>query len=230
VLGRLGFDVLGLQRDKDADTGGDFQMNGRIALVLLLGVSFLFFGCAQPQTPEQPVVPPVTPPTGGDEPIVGGDKDEHGCIGSAGYTWCEAKQKCVRIWEEPCVAGSLTLDEAKAVAEKSPCMDEGKLGDTHTYNEVTNTWWFDMDIDKPGCSPACVVYANETAEINWRCTGAIPPEEPEETVPEENETVEEPTSGSDVSEEQLADLFQIEGEEPIGDEGLDTGTPSSNSS
>jgi hypothetical protein len=36
------------------------------------------------------------------QPIVGGDKDSHGCIGSAGYTWCEAKQKCFRAWEEPC--------------------------------------------------------------------------------------------------------------------------------
>ena len=34
--------------------------------------------------------------------MVGGDKDEHGCIGSAGYMWCEAKQKCLRAWEEKC--------------------------------------------------------------------------------------------------------------------------------
>ena len=34
--------------------------------------------------------------------IVGGDKDNHGCIASAGYSWCEAKQKCLRIWEEKC--------------------------------------------------------------------------------------------------------------------------------
>jgi hypothetical protein len=34
--------------------------------------------------------------------IVGGDKDEHGCIGSAGYSWCETKQKCLRVWEEEC--------------------------------------------------------------------------------------------------------------------------------
>jgi putative hemolysin len=45
------------------------------------------------------------------EPIVGGDKDEHGCIGSAGYSWCELKNKCLRIWEEPC----LPDDEVKAV-------------------------------------------------------------------------------------------------------------------
>lgn len=34
--------------------------------------------------------------------LVGNDKDEHGCIGSAGYSWCEAKQKCIRPWEENC--------------------------------------------------------------------------------------------------------------------------------
>jgi hypothetical protein len=34
--------------------------------------------------------------------IVGGDKDKHDCIGSAGYSWCEAKQKCFRPFEELC--------------------------------------------------------------------------------------------------------------------------------
>lgn len=34
-------------------------------------------------------------------PIVGGDRDEQGCIGSAGYQWCEKKQQCVRAWELP---------------------------------------------------------------------------------------------------------------------------------
>ncbi len=37
-----------------------------------------------------------------EEMLVGNDKDEHGCIGSAGYTWCEIKQKCLREWEEKC--------------------------------------------------------------------------------------------------------------------------------
>jgi hypothetical protein len=30
---------------------------------------------------------------------VGGDADEHGCVGSAGYRWCEATQRCARPWE-----------------------------------------------------------------------------------------------------------------------------------
>lgn len=42
-------------------------------------------------------------PTG--EQMVGNDRDEHGCIPSAGYTWCEEKQKCLRLFEEPCRSG-----------------------------------------------------------------------------------------------------------------------------
>lgn len=34
--------------------------------------------------------------------IVGDGKDEHGCILSAGYSWCEEKKKCLRPWEESC--------------------------------------------------------------------------------------------------------------------------------
>lgn len=32
--------------------------------------------------------------------IVGGDKDKHGCIASAGYTYSIIKKKCIRIFEE----------------------------------------------------------------------------------------------------------------------------------
>ena len=31
--------------------------------------------------------------------MVGGDRDAHGCIGSAGYSWCEQTQQCERPWE-----------------------------------------------------------------------------------------------------------------------------------
>ena len=43
---------------------------------------------------------------GSDEPstshppsAVGSDRDEHGCIGSAGYQWCARTEKCERPWE-----------------------------------------------------------------------------------------------------------------------------------
>lgn len=36
------------------------------------------------------------------EELVGGQKDGHGCLIAAGYSWCESKQKCLRSWEEAC--------------------------------------------------------------------------------------------------------------------------------
>lgn len=30
--------------------------------------------------------------------IVGGDRDSHGCIPSAGETWCELNQKCIQVF------------------------------------------------------------------------------------------------------------------------------------
>jgi membrane-bound inhibitor of C-type lysozyme len=36
--------------------------------------------------------------------LIGGQKDEHGCLVAAGYSWCEAKQNCIRQWEEYCTA------------------------------------------------------------------------------------------------------------------------------
>ena len=34
--------------------------------------------------------------------VIGGEKDEHGCIIPAGYSWCESLQKCIRPWETNC--------------------------------------------------------------------------------------------------------------------------------
>lgn len=55
---------------------------------------------------------------GNKKALVGTDKDSHGCIGSAGYTWCEAQKKCVRSWEEPCAAGE----------KVTACYECGELG------------------------------------------------------------------------------------------------------
>lgn len=37
-----------------------------------------------------------------DDQLIGGNQDEHGCLIAAGYSWCEASQKCLRVWEEDC--------------------------------------------------------------------------------------------------------------------------------
>ena len=62
---------------------------------------------------------------------------------------------------------------ARSIAETSECVNDGPLKENAFYNENSKTWWIDLDIDKPGCNPACVVYEDETVEINWRCTGLV---------------------------------------------------------
>ena len=69
----------------------------------------------------------------------------------------------------------MSLNVAKQIALDSECADEGPLAEYYMCNSFTGTWWLDMDLDRPGCNPACVLNIETgEAEINWRCTGVIP--------------------------------------------------------
>lgn len=53
-------------------------------------------------------------PAGASARAIGADRDAHGCIGSAGYTWSQVRQACIRIFE----AGlAFAPDPAQARAE-----------------------------------------------------------------------------------------------------------------
>ena len=44
-------------------------------------------------------------------PEVGGDRDAHGCIRSAGYAWCAPMHECLRVWKRcPTSASTLAAD------------------------------------------------------------------------------------------------------------------------
>lgn len=47
-------------------------------------------------------------------PLVGGDRDEHGCIASAGYSWSALRNNCIRLFEE-----GTRLEPAAAVKNKT---------------------------------------------------------------------------------------------------------------
>lgn len=68
---------------------------------LFLFLSFLFFlpACSNTQTTKDTQQAPKTEKTP-DVPIVGGDSDEHGCKGSAGYSWSVVKNECIRIFSD----------------------------------------------------------------------------------------------------------------------------------
>ncbi|WP_370979529.1 hypothetical protein [Agaribacterium sp. ZY112] len=53
-------------------------------MFFVIALSSLFIGCSTKDEQSQ---------------LAGSDKDEHGCIGSAGYAWCISTQQCERPWE-----------------------------------------------------------------------------------------------------------------------------------
>lgn len=92
----------------------------------------------------------------------------------------QSRERIFNSTEQYCAKSNtrerLSLSEAKQIALTSACANEGKLQKTYSCNETTGTWWIDLDIQKPGCSPACVInVVDRQAEINWRCTGLIVP-------------------------------------------------------
>ncbi len=56
------------------------KTNNKYILAILILCAGLFSACGQKK-------------------MVGNDKDEHGCIASAGYTWSEVQQNCIRLFE-----------------------------------------------------------------------------------------------------------------------------------
>jgi len=97
----------------------------------------------------------------------------------------------------------LSYDEAVEIARDSTCTAEGQLTEIAYCNGVTGTWWIDMEVEKPGCAPACVVDVNSgTAEINWRCTGLVPEEDASPTATtEKQEENNSPTATIEKQEE-----------------------------
>ncbi|NIO23188.1 MAG: hypothetical protein GTN38_04150 [Candidatus Aenigmarchaeota archaeon] len=100
-------------------------------------------------------------------PVIGSIPRE--CRTPDGRNFTEADEHCITPFNE-----SMTLFEARRIASESDCVKDGTLKDISFCNADTATWWIDLDIEKPGCNPACVVsIVDGTAEINWRCTGII---------------------------------------------------------
>ena len=96
--------------------------NINLAAVLLLlcsaGINARMLQQAATQTPTPTPTPSIDDPNSNPTPTPtssdgrgnikpdsmppGSDRDEHGCIPSAGESWCESTKKCIRPWNTPC--------------------------------------------------------------------------------------------------------------------------------
>ncbi|MFH1047123.1 MAG: hypothetical protein V1738_02370 [Patescibacteria group bacterium] len=79
-------------------------------LTALLGTVVLFGAACQPATKtnqpldtppiiDQPAENDAEPPNSVTDQLIGGQTDEHGCLGPAGYSWDQVIGACARSWE-----------------------------------------------------------------------------------------------------------------------------------
>ena len=124
---------------------------------------------------------------------IGWDKDEHGCLISAWYSWCVLKNKCLRSWEENCTS----IERKQFTNPKRlwlPIMASQKDADQFCKEEwypvwvITSSWssntawwngtsrWSNPKWEKWANTPwissiSCQTGANPQ---KYNCTGTIP--------------------------------------------------------
>lgn len=74
---------------------------------------------------------------------------------------------------------TVTPPPSNITAYAQACVNQNLTAPVYEgYNPNSDTYWFTLNDSTgkyPGCDPACVVFANGSTEINYRCTGAIVP-------------------------------------------------------
>jgi hypothetical protein len=70
-------------------------------LLFLLPLIVCLCSCASKQPPQEKSTFVKTDTPEAQKPMrTGNDRDEHGCIGSAGFQWSEVKKECIRLFEK----------------------------------------------------------------------------------------------------------------------------------
>ncbi len=117
-----------------------------ISIVIL----FLMASCQNSSTQNDKQEPSATP-------IVGEDKDPHGCIGSAGYTWSVVKDSCIRLFESG--TRFISYDQVTGVE------DSTKTAFVVLSNDQLKAEAFFDATDKPIIMDAVAVLEGETMPV-----------------------------------------------------------------
>ena len=82
---------------------------GAVVIILAVIAAWRFFYgenkwvCENNQWVKHGYPTAAMPTEGCGNNLIGGQKDEHGCLPAAGYSWCPSTQKCQKMWEEYCL-------------------------------------------------------------------------------------------------------------------------------
>lgn len=98
------------------------------------------------------------------EPVIGGQKDEHGCLGPAGYSWCESKQICLRPWEETC---QIVLENLKS--------NDTILSPLEISGQAPGAWFFEgsFPIELQDENGLAVANGFASAQGEWMTAGMV---------------------------------------------------------
>jgi hypothetical protein len=111
--------------------------------------------------------------------LVGNDKDDYGCIPSAGYSWCESKEKCLRIWEEDCPLELQEEDSIKAPVEVvvvSPLPGDVVTSPLEVKGRALGNWFFEaiLPLKLITDSGELIVDHYAQAESDWMSEDFVP--------------------------------------------------------
>lgn len=90
-----------------------------------LSVVALAFAACNNGTPQQTDNAAEEPTTPQQEMMVGGDRDEHGCIGSAGYSWSALRGECIQVFEVGTRLNPVDVEQEEAVISAFILSKEG---------------------------------------------------------------------------------------------------------
>ena len=90
-----------------------------------LSVVVLAFTACNTSTPQQTDKAAEELTTPQQEMMVGGDRDEHGCIGSAGYSWSALRGECIQVFEVGTRLNPMDVEQEEAVISAFIVSKEG---------------------------------------------------------------------------------------------------------
>merc|ERR1712227_128437 len=139
---------------------------------------FTILSLAATASVANPLLPwPVAP---------GSDSDEYGCVGSAGFSWCEVLGQCVQTWITPCEKNELevievheleplpTADALPPCPSCCPFCKSAACGMSHCQAKI------DPGFEKlPSCPSCCPYWKHAACEMSHCLANPYPPCEDE---------------------------------------------------
>ena len=106
----------------------------------ILPIIAISFTACNNNTPNQSENTTGTSEVTQDTPMVGDDRDEHGCIGSAGFTWSVLRGECIQVFEVGTRLNPVEEKEEVAVISAFVVTKDGDISQVELFitTEETN--------------------------------------------------------------------------------------------